>query len=139
MEHPGWGAAQADIRAAIEFLCDGKSPAERAEIADELTGLVRALVRGEFPVPVSSPHDHDEFGRESWARATAHHLVAAAMRAAERYPKPDQVALLREIARRALWHTPNSDDELKKLRDYFKIENLRQPHQGDAPFAGRLT
>jgi hypothetical protein len=25
----------------------------------------------------------------------------------------------------------NSDDELKNLRDYFKIENLRQPHPGD--------
>ena len=39
--------------------------------------------------------------------------------------------MLREIARKALWHMPNSDDELKSLRDFFRIENLRQPHPGD--------
>jgi hypothetical protein len=26
---------------------------------------------------------------------------------------------------------PNSDDELKSLRDFFRIENLRQPRPGD--------
>jgi hypothetical protein len=128
---PGWGAAQADIRVAIEFLCDGKSPGDRAEIADELARLVREMARCQFPEPQSSPYDRDEHERESWARSTANRLVGAAMLATERYPKADQVALLREIARRALWHTPNSDDELKKLRDYFKLENLRQPHPGD--------
>ncbi|HXJ94877.1 MAG TPA: hypothetical protein VMT20_18700, partial [Terriglobia bacterium] len=93
--------------------------------------FVRAIARAKYPDPQASPYDRDEHERESWARSTANQLVSAAMLAAERCPKPDQVALLREITRRSLWHMPNSDDELKKLRDYFKIENLRQPHPGD--------
>jgi hypothetical protein len=36
-----------------------------------------------------------------------------------------------EIARRALWHTPNSRDEVRKLVKYLDIENLRQPHSRD--------
>jgi hypothetical protein len=79
--------------------------------------------------------DRDEHEREAWARATANHIVDGALRATERIPgaslSPDQVGLLREIARRALWHMPNSDDELKKLRDFFKMENLLQPHPRD--------
>jgi hypothetical protein len=38
---------------------------------------------------------------------------------------------------RAIWHLPNSDDEIKRLRDYFKIENLRQPHPFDDEPPGR--
>jgi hypothetical protein len=30
----------------------------------------------------------------------------------------------------AFWHMSNSDDEIKKLRDY-KTENLRRPHERD--------
>jgi hypothetical protein len=130
---PGWGAAQGQITEAILFLCEGKSPGDRAGIADELCRLVLSIARGDYPEPQASPFDRDEYQRETWARATALHVVNAAMSATERgpYPSPDQVAMLREIARKALWHMPNSDDELKKLRDFFKIENLRQPHPGD--------
>ena len=39
--------------------------------------------------------------------------------------------LLREIARRANWHMPNSCDEARELIRYFDIENLREPHPGD--------
>jgi len=81
--------------------------------------------------------DHDEAGRESWAKRTALHLVDGALAATERsagpHPTPDQIILLREIARRALWHMPNSDDELKKLRDFFKLEKLRQRPGDDEP------
>jgi hypothetical protein len=133
---PSWGAAQGQIREAIEFLCDGKSPGERAEIADELTQLVRALARGKYPEPQASPYQRDEYERESWARNVARQLIGAAMMSVERYgarTSSDQPELLREIARAALWHMPNSDDELKKLRDWFKLENLKQPHPGDDP------
>jgi hypothetical protein len=134
---PGWGAAQADIRVAVEFLCDGKSPSERAEIAHELCRLVYSLARGHYPEAQASPFDRDEHERETWARSTALHVVGAAMSATERlggpYPSGDQIVMLREIARKALWHMPNSDDELKKLREWFKLENLRQPHPGDDP------
>jgi hypothetical protein len=77
----------------------------------------------------------EEGARESWARTTAHHLVDGALAASERsartHPSPDQIALLREIARRALSHLPNSDDELKNLRDFLAAENLRRPLPGD--------
>ena len=46
-------------------------------------------------------------------------------------PTPDQIALLREIVRRAIWHMPNSCDEARELIRYFDIENLREPHPGD--------
>ncbi|WP_146686806.1 hypothetical protein [Bradyrhizobium canariense] len=81
----------------------------------------------------------DEHSREAWARATAHHIVDGALAASERsggkLPSPDQIALLREIARRALWHIPNSRDEVRKLVKYLDIENLRQPNpfDDDAP------
>jgi hypothetical protein len=37
--------------------------------------------------------------------------------------------------RNPLWHMPNSDGEIKELRDQFKIKNLRSPHprEDDAP------
>jgi hypothetical protein len=131
----GWGAAQGQISTAIEFLCQGKPQAERAAIADELGALVRSLARGDYPEPQTSPFDRDEYARESWARMTAHHLVDAGLAASERsgdpLPSPDQVALLREIARRSLWHIPNSADEVRKLVRYVDIENLRQPNPLD--------
>ena len=130
-----WGDAFGQITMAMEFLCNEKPPAERAELADELALLVRSMARGNYPGPQTSPFDRDEHEREVWARATANHIVDGALRAAERIqgplPSPDQVALLREIARRAIWHIPNSDDEMRGLRRYFDIENLRQPHPRD--------
>jgi hypothetical protein len=82
----------------------------------------------------------DEQSRETWARATARHIVDGAQSASERsggpLPSPDQVALLREIARRALWHIPNSRDEVRKLVKYLDIENLRQPNPFDDDLPG---
>jgi hypothetical protein len=131
----GWGAAQGQIREAIEFLCDGKTAAERARIADELVALVRSLARGDYPKPEASPFDLDEHERESWAQATAHRIVDGTLSASERsgspLPSPDQVSLLREIARRALWHIPNSADEVRNLVHYVTMENLRQPNPFD--------
>jgi hypothetical protein len=73
--------------------------------------------------------------REIWAAATAMHIVDGALSASERsggpLPNADQVALLREIAKRALWHIPNSADEVRKLVRYIDIENLRQPNSFD--------
>jgi hypothetical protein len=73
--------------------------------------------------------------RDIWAQATAMHLVDGALSASERssgpLPNADQVALLREIAKRALWHMPNSADEARGLVRYVTIENLRQPHSRD--------
>jgi hypothetical protein len=73
----------------------------------------------------------EETKRRIWARRVADQIVDSALTVGERLPQEDRNALLREIARRALWHMPNSNDELKALRDFFKIENLRQPHPGD--------
>jgi hypothetical protein len=135
----GWGEAQRQIREAIEFLCSGKPASTRAEIADDLVALVRAIARGDYPKSQTSPHDRDEYARETWARSSAHHIVDGALSTSERsggpLPSPDQVALLREIARRALWHIPNSHDEVRKLVKYLNIENLRQPNpfDDDAP------
>lgn len=131
----GWGAVQGQIREAIEFLCDGKPASERAMIADELVGLVRSIARGDYPELQTSPIDRDEHARESWARASAHHIVDGALSASERsggpLPSPDQVVLLREIVRRALWHIPNSADEVRNLVRWVDIENLRQPNPFD--------
>ena len=89
----GWGAAQGQISAAIEFLCNGKSPSARAMIADELVALVRSITRGDYPDPQTSPFDRDEHARESWARMSAHHVVDGALAASERsggpLPSPD--------------------------------------------------
>jgi len=131
----GWGAAQGQIRAAIDFLCEGKAARDRAMIAEEIVALVRSIARGDYPGPQASPFDRDEHERESWARASAHHIVDGALVASERsgspLPSPDQVALLREIARRALWHIPNSADEVRNLVRFITIENLRQPNPFD--------
>jgi hypothetical protein len=135
----GWGAAQRQIQEAIEFLCAGQPASARAAIADDLVALVRSIARGEEPKPQSDPVDRDEHARESWARASAHHIVDGALSASERsggpLPSPDQVSLLREIARRALWHIPNSTEEVRNLVRYITMENLRQPNplDDDAP------
>ncbi len=75
--------------------------------------------------------DDGQQSRETWARRAAHHIVDGALAAIERYPAPDQMALLREVARRALWHIPNSSAEVGDLARYFYLENLRQPHPRD--------
>jgi hypothetical protein len=80
--------------------------------------------------------DDLETKRAAWARRAAEHIVDGVLTAIERYPSQDRAALLREIARQAICHMPNSDDELKKLRDYFKIENLREPHPFDDELPG---
>lgn len=80
----------------------------------------------------------DAFGKDSrdiWAEATAAHIVDGALSASERsggrLPNEDQVALLREIAKRALWHMPNSGDEARKLVRFIDIANLKQPNPLD--------
>jgi hypothetical protein len=73
----------------------------------------------------------DEAKRTIWAQKAAQQLVDGVLTAAERYPALDQHALLREIARRALSHLPNSSDEIRELARHFYLENLRQPHPGD--------
>jgi hypothetical protein len=133
----GWGAAQGQIREAIGFLCDGKPPAERADIADELVSLVRAMARGDYPAPQASPYDRDEFERESWARATANHVIGGALRMSERFTgsprSADQNSLLRETARLALWHMPNSRDEVRELVRWVDLQNMLKPHPLDPP------
>ncbi|MBU6461840.1 MAG: hypothetical protein KGI99_02630 [Bradyrhizobium sp.] len=73
--------------------------------------------------------------RDIWAAATAMHVVDGALSASERaggpLPNADQIALLREIAKRALWHIPNSADEVRKLVRHVDIENLRQANSFD--------
>jgi hypothetical protein len=63
------------------------------------------------------------------------HVVDGALSASERsggkLPNADQIALLREIAKRALWHMPNSGDEARALVRYIDIESLRQPNPLD--------
>jgi hypothetical protein len=131
----GWGEAQGQIRGGIEFLCSGKTAGERAVISDELVALVRSIVRGDYPEPQTSPLEREQHARENWARMSAHHIVDGALAASERsdgpHPSEDQVALLREIARRALWHIPNSADEVRSLVRYVTMENLRQPNPFD--------
>jgi hypothetical protein len=44
---------------------------------------------------------------------------------------PDQNAVLREIAKLALWHMPNATIEARELVRTMEIEKLKQPHPGD--------
>jgi hypothetical protein len=136
----GWGAAQVQIREAVLFLCDGKDHAERVQIGEELVQLIRAMAWGERPQPQTTIlHDgHDAHFREVWASMTAEHVVSAALGASERSPpgagpppSPDQQALLREIARFALWHMKDAPDEARKLVRAMEIERLKQPHPAD--------
>jgi hypothetical protein len=131
---PGWGAAQGQIREAIDFLCEGKTGTDRAEVIDELVALVKAIGRGEEPPLQANPlTERDEHQRESWARGAARAIVGGAMRAVENLPREDHTALLREIAKQSLWHIPNSHDEVRKLKDWLDIENIKQPHPYDPP------
>jgi hypothetical protein len=134
---PGWGAAHGQIRDAVHFLCEGKGRADREEIAEEIVATVRAIAKGEPPAAEASPYDREGHAREGWARSVANHLVDGALMASERsggrLPNPDQVSLLREIAKRALWHMPNSETEARKLARIMVIENLKQPHPDDDP------
>jgi len=83
----------------------------------------------------------DALGKDSrdiWAEATAAHIVDGALSASERpggpLPNADQIALLREIAKRALWLMPDSSDEVRGLARHLYLESLRQPHpRDDAP------
>jgi hypothetical protein len=77
------------------------------------------------------PQDDAEAKRTIWASGAAQHIIDGILAAIERYPRTDRTALLREIARRSLWHMPNSGDEVRDLARHFDIENLRQPHPRD--------
>jgi hypothetical protein len=68
---------------------------------------------------------HSDKARESWAKRNAQLLVDGILGVSERsgwpwHPTPDQIALLREIARRAIWHMPNSCDEARELVRSFE-------------------
>jgi hypothetical protein len=134
---PGWGAAQARIREAPYFLIEGKGPAERLQISEEVVAAIRAIVRGDRPGLQTSPFNRDEHFREMWARMVAHSLVGAALGASERSPSsglapsPDQQALLREVAREALWHMRSAPEEARDLAKFLTLERMRQPHPGD--------
>jgi hypothetical protein len=73
--------------------------------------------------------------RERWARRTAERLIEGILGATERTAGPhltvDQIGLLREIARRALWHMPSSNDEAREMVRYIDEESLKQAHPGD--------
>ena len=133
----GWGAAQRQIREAVLVLFRGKSRPDCQEIAEELVGVIRALARGDEPPLQTSAFDREAHAREGWARQVASGLVGVAMRATERseerLPSRDQVALLREIAKLALWHMPNAPAEATQIARIMTIEGLKQPHPGDDP------
>jgi hypothetical protein len=131
---PGWGAAQGQIRDAVLFLCAGKGRPEREQIAEELVGTIRAIARGEQPPLRSDPLlGREDHSREAWARRVADNLVSAVMLTCERTAAhvPDQNAVLREIAKLALWHMPNATIEARELVRTMEIEKLKQPHPGD--------
>jgi len=80
----------------------------------------------------------DAFGKETrdiWAEATAAHIVDGALSASDRsggqLPNADQIALLRAIATRSLWHLPNSSDEVRGMARRLYLEGLHQPHLPD--------
>jgi hypothetical protein len=135
---PGWGAARSQITEAMLFLCTGKGAADRAEIGEDIVALVRALAKGEGPNLRADPlYQRDDHEREAWAKSAARHIVDGALvateRTSERLPSRDQVALMREIARRGLWHLPNASDEARRLAADMMIEGLKHPHPGDDP------
>jgi hypothetical protein len=134
---PGWGAARAQISFVMEFLCEGKTPNERAQVVDGVVELIRAIGRGNLPNVRSDPRDTDEHSRESWALATADQFIGGILRATERseesLPTRDQIALLRQIAKLSLWHMPNSRLEVRELVKFIDLENIKQPHPKDDP------
>jgi hypothetical protein len=123
----------------MAFLCQGKGWGEREDIAEEVVRVIRAVARGPRPAVQSSPSRRDEYAREGWARLVANDLVNAALGASEREdysgppPSPDRQAMLREIARLALWHMRDAPAEARALVRVMEIERLKQPHPGDDP------
>ena len=82
--------------------------------------------------------DDPDKAADTWAKRNAQYLVDGILGASERsgwpwHPTPDQVALLREIARRAIWHMPNSREEVRALVPYFDSENRAKLHSDDDP------
>jgi hypothetical protein len=71
--------------------------------------------------------------REAWARRISEHLVDAMLATCERQSIADQEALMRAIARRALWRMPNAPFEARELAKAMEIENMKQPHPRDTP------
>jgi hypothetical protein len=139
---PLWGAGLWEIHKAIISLFDGKSRSDCEEIAEGVARLARALARGEKPSQRSDPLRREEHVREGWARMVASDVVGAALGASERSPcsgappSADQQALLREIAKLALWHMRNAPEEARELVRVMEIERLKQPHPGDDPPQG---
>jgi hypothetical protein len=135
-----WGAAQAQISEAVHALCAGKDRDQRMEIVEGVVRTIRHIAWGDKPPPQMHPlyDGHEAHFRELWARLVADNLVGAALGASERAshsgpaPSPDQTALLREIARWALWHMPDAANEARKLVRAMEIERLKQPHPADA-------
>jgi hypothetical protein len=76
-------------------------------------------------------HEMSQDEQTIWAQRAAERIVDGVLTVSERLPRPDQIALLREIARRAIWHMPNSRYEIRELVRYFDIENPRKLHPGD--------
>jgi hypothetical protein len=133
-----FGPAAMQLLKAVYVLFEGKSAAERGEIAEEIVELVRSKARGDRPAlredSVRIIRDREGYFREMWARAVASDLISAALGASERVPSsgpppsPDQQVLLREIIKLALWHMKNAARELRELIRYIEIERLKQPH-----------
>jgi len=79
---PGWGAAQAQIREAVHFLCDGKDRNQRIEIVQEIVEAIRSIAWGDKPPQQMHPlHDgHEAHFRELWARMVANNLARLRLR-----------------------------------------------------------
>jgi hypothetical protein len=67
---PGRAAvAQGQIRAAVEFLLEGKIGFERAQVVDEIVAEVRGIGRGSrSAAQADALTDRDEYERDSWSR-----------------------------------------------------------------------
>jgi len=70
---------------------------------------------------------------ESWARRVAERFVDSALAISERQPRVEQQSLMREIARRALWHMADAPAEARNLAKDLEIGGLLQPHPRDTP------
>jgi hypothetical protein len=131
-EFPSWGAAQGQIHNAVIFLCKGKTAIQREEIAEEIVSMVRAIARGDKPPIQADPlTERDQHEREVWAKNAADRLISGAMRISERLPLEEQTALLRQIAKIALWHLPNASTEARQIARTMDIEALKSPHPRD--------
>jgi hypothetical protein len=131
-EISGWGDARLRIIEAVHFLCDGKTGHEHADAVIDIIKLVRQTATGSEP-EICEPElgDKDKHLREIWARYIARSLVELVMFATERYEQPQRNAVLREIIRLSAWHMPNAIDELHRIREWLKLDRLRQPHPFD--------